>query len=70
MTVAAGKVGIEPIAQPPADTMKQMRRAGGRYIAASKKLHLPLKYFKLGAEDSLTEAVWKLLQDLSNKEDA
>ena len=65
VTVAAGKVNVEPVAQPPADFMKTARRMGGRYVAASKKLQLPMKYFKLGPDGSLLDAVWKLVQEIA-----
>lgn len=65
ISVVAGKVCFEPVAQPAAEKMKLMRRMGGRYVAASKKLQLPMKYFDLGPEDSIVEAVWKLLPELA-----
>ena len=65
VTVAAGKVNVEPVAQPSAEFMKAARRMGGRYVAASKKLQLPMKYFKLGPDDSLLAAVWQLLREVA-----
>ena len=63
VTVVAGKLNVEPIAVP-RDMMTPLRRYGGRYIQQSRKLSLPLKYFDLKEDDSVSDAIWEFLKKL------
>ena len=67
ITVVAGKLNVEPIAQPKGDLWAGMRRAKARYVSQSKKLQVPLKYFGLAEDGSLLEAVYCLLKDISEQ---
>lgn len=57
VSIVAGKLNIEPIAQPPASLGTDIRRARGRYIVQSKKLQIPLTYFSYDDEHPLIEAI-------------
>ena len=67
ITVVAGKLNVEPVAQPKGDLWAGMRRAKARYVSQSKKLQVPLKYFGLAEDGSLLEAVYCLLKDMSEQ---
>ena len=67
VTVAAGKLNLEPI-DISKDAMLPLRRYGGRYTQQSRKLSLPLKYFHLEEDDNLIDAIWNFLQDLKSKD--
>lgn len=67
VTVAAGKLNVEPVSVP-RDMMTPLRRYGGRYVQQSKKLSLPLKYFNLKEDESLIDAVWGFLLKLYEEE--
>ena len=60
---SGGKVTIEPI-DVGRDALTPLRRYGARYVAQTSKLSVPVKYFDLGEEDSLIEAVEGLVRDL------
>ena len=64
VSVSGGKVGIEPV-EVPRDALTPLRRYGARYVAQTGKLSVPLKYFDLGEDDSLIEAIEGLLHDLA-----
>ena len=64
VSVVAGKLNIEPVAAPTGDVAARLRRAKARYVKQTRKLQVPLKFFDLGEDDSLLEAVYALLRDL------
>ena len=64
ISASAGKVTIEPI-EVGRDALTPLRRYGARYVAQTAKLSVPVKYFDLGEDDSLIEAVEGLLRDLA-----
>lgn len=63
VTVAGGKLIVEPVAVP-RDKMVAIRRAGGRYLAEKRKLTLPTRYFKMDEGDALFGAVLDFLKEL------
>ena len=63
VTVAGGKLIVEPVAVP-RDKMVSIRRAGGRYLAEKRKLTLPTRYFKMDEGDALFGAVLDFLKEL------
>ena len=63
VTVAGGKLIVEPVAVP-RDKMVSIRRAGGRYLAEKRKLTLPTRYFKVDEGDALFGAVLDFLKEL------
>ncbi len=63
VTVAGGKLIVEPVAVP-RDKMVSIRRAGGRYLAEKRKLTLPTRYFKVEEGDALFGAVLDFLKEL------
>lgn len=63
VTVAGGKLIVEPVAVP-RDKMVAIRRAGGRYLAEKRKLTLPTRYFKVDEGDALFGAVLDFLKEL------
>ena len=67
VTVAGGKLIVEPVAVP-RDKMVSIRRAGGRYLAEKRKLTLPTRYFKVEEGDALFGAVLDFLKELSGGE--
>ena len=67
VTVAGGKLIVEPVAVP-RDKMVPIRRAGGRYLAEKRKLTLPTRYFKVEEGDALFVAVLDFLKELSGGE--
>ncbi len=67
VTVAGGKLIVEPVAVP-RDKMVPIRRAGGRYLAEKRKLTLPTRYFKVEEGDALFGAVLDFLKELSSGE--
>ena len=67
VTVAGGKLIVEPVAVP-RDKMVPIRRAGGRYLAEKRKLTLPTRYFKVEEGDALFGAVLDFLKELSGGE--
>ncbi|MDO4442936.1 MAG: transcription-repair coupling factor [Slackia sp.] len=69
ISVSAGKVAIEPI-DVPRSALTPLRRYGARYVAQTGKLSVPVKYFDLGEDDSLIEAIEGLARDLANGESA
>lgn len=60
---SGGKVTIEPI-DVGREALTPLRRYGARYVAQTSKLSVPVKYFDLGEDDSLIEAVENLVRDL------
>lgn len=66
ISVVAGKLMIEPVSLT-REQQTQMRRHGGRYLDASKKLSLPLRYFKLGGDESILDALGQFLKELFEK---
>ncbi|MDO5358654.1 MAG: transcription-repair coupling factor [Slackia faecicanis] len=64
ISASVGKVTIEPI-EVGRDALTPLRRYGARYVAQTAKLSVPVKYFDLGEDDSLIEAVEGLLRDLA-----
>ena len=62
VTVAGGKLIVEPVAVP-RDKMVPIRRAGGRYLAEKRKLTLPTRYFKVEEGDALFGAVLDFLKE-------
>lgn len=66
VNVAGGKLNVEPV-EVPRDMMTPLRRYGGRYAATTKKLSVPLKYFRLEDDDSVIEAIWQFLHELAGE---
>ena len=69
ISVAAGKLIVEPI-DIPAAAMKPLRRAAGRYQADRRKLTLPLRYFSEEERDNLLPAIVHFLEKLFGEDDA
>ena len=69
ISVAAGKLIVEPI-DIPAAAMKPLRRAAGRYQTDKRKLTLPLRYFSEEERDNLLPAIVHFLEKLFGETDA
>ena len=69
ISVAAGKLIVEPI-DIPAAAMKPLRRAAGRYQADRRKLTLPLRYFSEEERENLLPAIVHFLEKLFGEDDA
>ena len=69
ISVVGGKLSIDPLTLSRAQ-QSSLRRYGGRYLEASKKLSLPLRYFKLGEEESILDAIWQFLRELFDETEA
>ena len=69
ISVAAGKLIVEPI-DIPAAAMKPLRRAAGRYQTDKRKLTLPLRYFSEEERDTLLPAIVHFLEKLFGETDA
>ncbi len=63
VTVAGGKLSVEPI-HVLDSVMTSLRREGGRYIAQSKKLQVPMKHFEAAGIEGLMQAIWEFLFSL------
>ncbi len=70
ISVAAGKLIVEPIAIPKA-TATTLRRSGGRYIADKQRFTIPLKHLETVGEDqeSLLPPVESFLKELVEGKD-
>ena len=64
VSVVAGKLNLEPLFKPQGQIMEALKASRARYVAPSKKLQIPLKYFSLAEDGSLLEAVRDLLEAL------
>ncbi|MFR8147522.1 TRCF domain-containing protein, partial [Adlercreutzia equolifaciens] len=69
ISVAAGKLIVEPI-DIPAAAMKPLRRAAGRYQPDKRKLTLPLRYFSEEERENLLPAIVHFLEKLFGEDDA
>ncbi|WP_241156524.1 MULTISPECIES: transcription-repair coupling factor [unclassified Adlercreutzia] len=67
--VTGGRLVVEPIV-PPRSRMKELRRAGARYLEDKRKLTLPLRYFKLEETDNLLGPVQRFLSEMIGAEAA
>lgn len=65
ISTVAGKVNIEPCAQPKGDLWSGLQGMKARYIPSKKKLQIPLKYFALEEDGSLLEAIRDFLLALT-----
>lgn len=64
VSIAAGKISLEPIAQPKGQAWEALRKVKARYIPATKKLQIPVKFFALEEDGSIAEALRDYLQGL------
>lgn len=62
ISVVGGKLTIEPVMLSRSQ-QTEMRRHGGRYLESSKKLSLPLRYFKVEGDEAMLDAVGKFLRE-------
>ncbi|MEG0072361.1 MAG: transcription-repair coupling factor [Raoultibacter sp.] len=62
ITCVGGKLNIDPITIA-REKLTALRRYGVRYMPQTKKLSLPLRYFKLDEGDTILDATWKFLQE-------
>ena len=69
ISVAAGKLIVEPI-DIPAAAMRPLRRAAGRYQPDKRKLTLPLRYFSEEERENLLPATVHFLEKLFGEDDA
>lgn len=67
VSVVGGKLVIEPI-DVSREKQSAYRRRGGRYLDASRKLMLPLRYFNLEGTKGILEAVETFLPELFGEE--
>ncbi|MDD6785617.1 MAG: transcription-repair coupling factor [Eggerthellales bacterium] len=67
IVVAGGKLTIEPVAVTREKSL-ELRRAGGKYIPEKKRLSVPMKYFKLGDEDTPLGVLSAFLESLELQE--
>ncbi|WP_280522960.1 TRCF domain-containing protein, partial [Raoultibacter timonensis] len=63
VSVVGGKLTVEPVALS-RDTVTKLRRHSARYIPASKKFSIPLRYFDVGEDDGLLDAIAGFLKEL------
>ncbi|WP_315898226.1 transcription-repair coupling factor [Berryella wangjianweii] len=66
VAVVDGKLVAAPI-EVPARLSTSLRRAGGRWLASKRKLHLPLKYFAAEDDLQLLEALGAFLADVAQE---
>jgi len=64
ISVVGGRLVVEPV-EVPADAMKALRRAGGRYNPDKRKLALPLRYFSDEERENLLPAIARFLGELT-----
>uniref|UniRef100_UPI0020A69DE0 transcription-repair coupling factor n=1 Tax=Adlercreutzia sp. ZJ473 TaxID=2722822 RepID=UPI0020A69DE0 len=69
VSVTGGRLVVEPLV-PPRSRMKELRRAGARYLEDKRKLTLPLRYFKLEETDNLLGPVQRFLSEMMGGEAA
>ncbi|MEG0477567.1 MAG: helicase-related protein, partial [Raoultibacter sp.] len=62
ITCVGGKLNIDPIAIG-REKLTALRRYGVRYMPQTKKLSLPLRYFKLDEGDNILDATWRFLHE-------
>ena len=67
ISVVGGRLVVEPV-DVPADAMKALRRAGGRYNPDKRKLALPLRYFSDEERENLLPAIARFLGELTGEE--
>ena len=63
VSVVGGKLTVEPVTLS-RDTVTKLRRHSARYIPASKKFSIPLRYFDVGEDDGLLDAIAGFLKEL------
>lgn len=61
ISLVAGKLIIEPVSKPNEELMDALRAAHTRYIAQTRKLQIPVRFFALAEDGSLLEAIYALL---------
>ncbi len=64
ISVVGGRLVVEPV-DVPADAMKALRRAGGRYNPDKRKLALPLRFFSDEERENLLPAIARFLGELT-----
>ncbi|MEG2200850.1 MAG: transcription-repair coupling factor [Raoultibacter sp.] len=62
ITCVGGKLNIDPIVVA-REQLTAWRRYGARYMPQTKKLSLPLRYFKLDEGDNILDATWRFLHE-------
>ncbi|MEG1561729.1 MAG: transcription-repair coupling factor [Raoultibacter sp.] len=62
ITCVGGKLNIDPITIG-REKLTALRRYGVRYMPQTKKLSLPLRYFKLDEGDNILDATWRFLHE-------
>ena len=68
ISVVGGRLVVEPV-EVPADAMKALRRAGGRYNPDKRKLALPLRYFSDEERENLLPAIAGFLAALAGEDE-
>ncbi len=68
ISVVGGRLVVEPV-DVPADAMKALRRAGGRYNPDKRKLALPLRYFSDEERENLLPAIARFLGELAGEDE-
>lgn len=64
VSVTGGKLVIEPLAVE-RDQMTPLRRYGARYVNATHRLMVPMRYFKVDKEkDNVLDVIWEFVQKL------
>ena len=64
VSVSGGKLNVEPV-DVPRDMMTPLRRYGARWVPQSRKLSVPMKYFRVDGDEGVLEAIWAFLEELS-----
>ena len=68
ISVVGGRLVVEPV-DVPADAMKALRRAGGRYNPDKRKLALPLRYFSDEERENLLPVIAGFLAALAGEDE-
>ncbi|WP_304902742.1 transcription-repair coupling factor, partial [Adlercreutzia caecimuris] len=68
ISVVGGRLVVEPV-EVPADAMKALRRAGGRYNPDKRKLALSLRYFSDEERENLLPAIARFLAALAGEDE-
>ena len=64
ISLAAGKLSIEPVRKPEGELWERLRRVKARYVPSASKLQVPLKFFELPEDGSLIDAAFDFLSEL------
>ena len=65
VTLAAGRVQLEPVAKPAGELWNALRRSRARYVPATGKLQVPVSYFGAPEDGSLLEGIFAFMKDLA-----